>query len=258
MIDMIQLTEAVSYGKRGLNSERTIQEYLRVAQELLTCSEGHPIKCTSQGKWLQVQAVSKKLKEHKIVPADYQFHVLKAFKKRDEAAFEDKVLTEEQFQTLLDYLPRTDKGKELRLACKIAYYGGLRLEETVTLTPGQITSVPSGAIIIKVQGKGGKSRKAYLPQVMREEIEQFADFSIGRFYTVNTFKQIVKQIRKVNPDFPDTTFHGLRRSFATLMLQKGVNIKDVQTRLGHAHMSTTVIYLHATNDVPEKMKELGY
>lgn len=258
MIDIDKLTEAVRYGKRGLNAERTIQEYLHVAQELLNTSESRPLKCTSQGKWLQVQAVIKKLKENKIVPADHQFYVLKAFKKRDEAAFEDKVLTEEQFQTLLDYLPRTDKGKELRLACKIAYYGGLRLTETLTLTPKQITSVPSGAIIIKVQGKGGKSRKAYLPQVMREEIEQFAGFSIDRFYTVNTFKQIIQQIRNTNPDFPNTTFHGLRHSFATLMLQKGVNIKDVQARLGHSRMSTTAIYLHATNDVPQAMKELGY
>lgn len=258
MIDIDQLTEAVRYGKRGLNSERTIQEYVRVAQELLTCSESHPLTCTSQGKWLQTQAVSKKLKEHKIVPADHDFHVLKAFKKRDEAAFEDKVLTEEQFDTLLKYLPNTDKGQELRLACKIAYFGGLRLEETLTLAPKQITSVPNGAIILRVQGKGGKSRKAYLPQVMRDEIEQFTGFSIDRFYTVNTFKKIITQILKANPDFPKTSFHGLRHSFATLMLQKGVNIKDVQQRLGHKHMSTTAIYLHATNDVPEKMKELGY
>lgn len=258
MIDINTLTEAVRYGKRGLNSERTITEYVRVAQELLACSESHPIKCTSQGKWLQVQAVTKKLKENKIVPADHQFHVLKAFKKKDEAAFEDKVLNEEQFNTLLKYLPNTEKGQELLLACKIAYYGGLRLTETLTLSPKQITSVPNGSIIIKVQGKGGKSRKAYLPQVMREEIEQFTGFSIDKFYTVNTFRQIIDQIRKINPDFPNTTFHGLRHSFATLMLQKGVNVKDVQSRLGHAHMRTTAIYLHATNDVPQAMKELGY
>jgi integrase len=49
------------------------------------------------------------------------------------------------------------------------------------------------------------------------------------------------------------TLHGLRHSFATRMFDKGYDVKEVQTHLGHASMETTMkYYIHYTNHKKQK------
>ena len=47
-------------------------------------------------------------------------------------------------------------------------------------------------------------------------------------------------------------FHALRHTSATLLLYSGVNIRQVQSRLGHGNITTTQRYLHAIKDADEK------
>nr|WP_330400367.1 tyrosine-type recombinase/integrase [Tepidibacter mesophilus] len=47
-------------------------------------------------------------------------------------------------------------------------------------------------------------------------------------------------------------FHSLRHTYATILLEAGANIKDIQTRLDHNKLSTTMnAYLHATSKMNE-------
>lgn len=72
---------------------------------------------------------------------------------------------------------------------------------------------------------------------------------LGRHFTTYIFEYTIPGlIKKI--DFP-FTFHYLRHTHATMLIEAGANIKDVQVRLGHSNLSTTMdTYSHVT----QKMK----
>jgi site-specific recombinase XerD len=56
-------------------------------------------------------------------------------------------------------------------------------------------------------------------------------------------KAVLKQL---NWDQRGISTHTLRHCYATHLLEAGVSIKSIQKYLGHAHLTTTMIYLHVT------------
>ena len=69
----------------------------------------------------------------------------------------------------------------------------------------------------------------------------------GELLTTNKMKYVSKIIKyELNIDF---RFHCLRHTHATLLIENGANIKDVQTRLGHSNIQTTLdTYTHSTQN----------
>lgn len=65
--------------------------------------------------------------------------------------------------------------------------------------------------------------------------------------SVRAIQWVIKESRaKVNTK-KKFTAHTLRHSFATHLLEDGLNIMSVKELLGHAHIQTTIIYLHVAN-----------
>ena len=77
----------------------------------------------------------------------------------------------------------------------------------------------------------------------------------GNLLTTNGMKYVSKVVNyELNIDFK---FHSLRHTHATLLIQNGANIKDVQTRLGHASVETTLdTYTHSTEDSSRNTADL--
>ncbi|OQQ91220.1 site-specific integrase [Ligilactobacillus salivarius] len=100
-----------------------------------------------------------------------------------------------------------------------------------------------------------EQRKQLLKLGINSMNKQQLIFSNGKnsFIIVPTVRLAIKQIAKKAGIYPITT-HGFRHTHATLLFASGMDIKQVQARLGHSNVQTTLnIYTHAIQDKQDKI-----
>ncbi len=130
------------------------------------------------------------------------------------------------------------------------YSAGLRISELVRL---RITDIRSedGYIFIK-DSKGKKDRHTvlspYLLDLLRDYYKVYRpsywlfEGQDGGQYSKRSIQNIFRKAVKETGSNPWSTPHTLRHSFATHLMQKGVNIRYIQNALGHSSPKTTEVY----------------
>jgi len=133
----------------------------------------------------------------------------------------------------------------------ILFSCGLRASEASTLL---LKNIIGEYIIIK--GKGNKERKVPLPTPAKKAIERWLSCrSIDSKYvftmenqdkniSTNTINRIVKKyVNVIGIDQDEISSHIGRKSYATALHKKGVDIRTIQELLGHSDISTTQMYV---------------
>ncbi|MBA7549230.1 IS91 family transposase ISTha3 [subsurface metagenome] len=137
-----------------------------------------------------------------------------------------------------------------------AYATGMRRSEVLNLEPRHIDA--ERKVIKVVAGKGHKQRQIpicdSLIRMLRNYYKKyhpktflFEGFKPEKKYTETSFAKVVTRAAKKASMNKVVSPHVLRHSFATHMLEKGINLKKLQLILGHNAMKTTSIYLHVAN-----------
>lgn len=135
----------------------------------------------------------------------------------------------------------------------LLYGCGLRISEALGLRPAD---VQPGDTVLRVTGKGGKTRIVPLLPLVIEAVETYRrlcpyvlapDVPLFRGARGGPLQPAIIQrgMQKLRGAFglPDTaTPHALRHSFATHLLAGGGDLRTIQELLGHASLSTTQIY----------------
>jgi len=122
----------------------------------------------------------------------------------------------------LDGLPNTTVlQRRNRAMLELLYCTGLRVSELLGLTTHDFNFTEN---VILVRGKGSKQRFVPFVESVSDKILRQAALEAG-----------LKQ---------EITPHTFRHSFATHLLEGGVNLRIVQVLLGHASLNTTQIYTH--------------
>lgn len=140
-----------------------------------------------------------------------------------------------------------------RAMMEIAYSGGLRLGEVLRL---KVTDIDSGRMVIRVErGKGGKDRDVMLAASLLETLRAYWKQKKPRTWLfpgqggkrplnptiVQRAFMVAKRAARI--DKP-VSFHSLRHSFATHLMESGVNVRTIQALLGHRSLGTTERYTH--------------
>jgi integrase/recombinase XerD len=163
------------------------------------------------------------------------------------------VLSPEEVARLLD---AAAPGRE-RVMVQTTYACGLRLEELMHL---QVADIDSSRMVVHVrQGKGQKDRLVPLSPRLLEELRAYWRYHRPKTWLFpnragdgpwhggsfqRRFRQVVARAGLKKP----ATMHTLRHSFATHLLEAGVDVLTLQKLLGHRQLSTTALYLHLRSD----------
>ena len=72
------------------------------------------------------------------------------------------------------------------------------------------------------------------------------------------YKRALERARQREGEIPVLRFHDLRHTFGSLLASGGVDLVSIKSYMGHANMSTTMIYLHhvSAKDAAEKLTRL--
>ena len=147
----------------------------------------------------------------------------------------------------------------------VAYSGGLRIREVVKL---KIKDIETDRMMIKVNnGKFEQQRYTLLGKKTLEQLREYGKeyqptdwlFPSGQnpnnHLSMRTVqKEFKKAVVRAGIKKEGVVVHTLRHSFATHLLEAGVNLRIIQKLLGQKHVSSTAIYTHVSKEIIETVR----
>lgn len=188
---------------------------------------------------------------------------------KDKTAQVPKFLNLDQVEKLLNS-PNTSHNIGLRdkAILEVLFSTGLRVAELAALNKDQIKiKNDTKDIELGIIGKGGRARTVYFSDRtvnhLRDYLKTRNDSDKALFInykpgknddspalnrlTPRSIERILEKYSKIAGLSIMATPHTMRHSYATDLLNQGVDIRTVQELLGHQNIATTQIYTHVTN-----------
>jgi len=182
------------------------------------------------------------------------------------------LVTDEEVLLLLQACERQRNPRQIALSramLSVLIFAGLRREELLSLRVNDI-NFTDGSILVR-SGKGSKSRTVYTCEPCMTALKEWIAFRPKNCkhdylwardksrrmyeYGLNATLETVKATAGL-ADHDNIKPHSLRHNFATRLMNNGAPIKSIQAALGHAHMTTTAIYLHLSEQEAKQVAHL--
>jgi site-specific recombinase XerD len=259
-------------------SDRTQQSYTRAVRQLVDFYKKTPDLITEQelqdyfphrknvSKWsaATMRICYSGIKFFFINVLKRKWHTLELINAKRELRLPDVLSTDEAWSIL-----NTVTTPQNKAYLTTVYTCGLRLNEALHI---QISDIDSKRMLIHVhRGKGAKDRYVPLPAATLNLLRQYwkthrnqrlifprlgrgrqdghtAQIPMAKETVQGALRRVLKQLKIKKR----VTIHTLRHSYATHLLEAGVNIRRIQQYLGHSSLSSTMIYLHLTTQGHER------
>ena len=243
-------------------SPRTIKSYLYYIREFLAFQAASPAENSEaaiKGFLLALESKGASAETRNLCLSAVKFYYRNVI--RTESPI--NIQSAKRNRSLPVVLSRVEIGRMLavvknvkhRLMLGLAYGAGLRVSEVVALRIGDL-DLDELTMHIK-QAKGRKDRISVVPEKLIGELKNLTaghrhtDFVFvsvrGGKLTTRTAQKIFEHALTRADVNKDATFHSLRHSFATHLLENGVDVRYVQELLGHQNIRTTQLYTQVTN-----------
>ena len=146
-----------------------------------------------------------------------------------------------------------------RFLLAFAYAGGLRMNELRML---KITDVDLNRKQIHIrQGKGKKDRYLVLANLLAQKFQQYLTEVKPMVYLFEgqtpsepmgerSIQYVINEALQKTTIKKQASMHTLRHSFATHLMEDGIDIHSIQRLLGHSDIRTTIVYLHVAQIKP--------
>lgn len=252
-----------NYSPRTLKSYVScLDEYFRFKSFDLRVVDVDHIKkflLSKQGKGYAPQTINLYLNAVKF----FYYKVVKTYNKIDiRFAKRSKklpvVLSREEIARMIDSI----SNRKHRLLLSLTYSAGLRISEVVSL---RINDVNLDQLTLHIkEAKGKKDRitlisdklcyELQLQMLDKDGFDYVFDSQRGGRLTTRTAAKIFESALKNADVKKNATFHSLRHSFATHLLENGTDVRYVQVLLGHNNIRTTQMYTQVTNPMIRSIK----
>lgn len=168
------------------------------------------------------------------------------------------VLNKEEINEILSKI----NNQKYKLAIALAYAGGLRISEIQSL---KVKDVDLKELIIHIKNaKGKKDRITVFSEKLKIDFKNLIAGKIGDDFVFNSsqggklttrsFQAVFKKALEKTEIKKEATFHSLRHSFATHLLENGTDVRYIQELLGHENIRTTQIYTKVMNPKLKNIK----
>lgn len=166
------------------------------------------------------------------------------------------VLSKEEVRSVINHC----ENVKHKLILRIIYGCGLRVSELQNLKHSDL-DFDRNIISIK-NSKGAKDRVVKIPESLFSDLYKYVCLNPGKYVfeglrgklNIKTIQKIFENNFKKSKINKNASCHTLRHSFATHLLENGVDIRIIQKLLGHNKLETTQIYTHVSSAQIDKIK----
>jgi integrase/recombinase XerD len=207
---------------------------------------------------VSVSSVNQSISAYKLLHEDILHRPWEAFRfKRPRRELKIPVVLSVQEVQRLVHATSNIKHRAILM---LAYSAGLRKSEVMQIKPNAIDSERMQLRV--VQGKGKKDRNSILSIKTLEILRLYyrlhrpqkylfeSQARQGRPLSARSLDHMIKASAAKAGIKKKVSFHTLRHCFATHLLEQGVNLRLIQSLLGHSSLKTTTIYLHVARINP--------
>jgi site-specific recombinase XerD len=253
-------------------SPNTVKNYVQSFEEFMNYFFRYEIDQITEP---QIQQFLRFLVSERLVSPSYQnvainaikFYYEKVLKGQRKFYYIDRPKRDKTLPVVLNMeeitaMIKNEQNIKHKLIIMLGYSAGLRLSEIVRL---KFLDIDRSRMQIRVvKAKGRKDRYTILSAKMLQLLDLYTDEYNpgeliltgvgGRQYSERSVQQVVKNAAKEVGITKTISPKTLRHTFATHCLENGVDLRYIQSMLGHSSSKTTEIYTHITTKGFEKIK----
>jgi integrase/recombinase XerD len=183
-----------------------------------------------------------------------------------------KTLTPAELEQTLNYIATHSYALRNRVMLLTGFWSGMRVSEIASLLVKDVMnadgSVKAEVRLTAEQTKGRHPRTVFLPQKLRDELQEYLDLRKPsnhsfplfitegrRAFTANVMTQhFFWLFKKVG--IAGATSHSMRRSFITNLASKGIGVRVLASLAGHRSITVTQRYIDVNDDMKRNAVEL--